>query len=305
MFCWKILGPAILVDVTLTRTTYLSIVADYVYPFMETVFPDGCGLFQQDNASCHKTKMVQEWFDEHNNEFEMSTFPSNSTVLDLIEHLWVALDKPVRIMEAPHRNLQDLKDLLLTSWCQIPQHTFRDIEESMPHQKTGPNSMDTSMSQPDPLRDLVAALRQVLATHPAPAPTPPATTSVNTITTPSTLLCASPMAKPAPYSGSAEDCNGFLLQCSLVLEMQPHLYPTERSKVAFIITQLSGKALLWAESLWSLNHPAAQSYSGFIDHFKEVFGKPSWDSSIEHWPLRVAGTSKRSSPLNVKDWIHK
>ncbi|KAK3552410.1 hypothetical protein QTP86_011646 [Hemibagrus guttatus] len=28
------------------------------------------------------------------------------------------------------------------------------------------------------------------------------------------------------------------------------------------------------------NHPAAQSYSGFVDHFKEVFGKPSWDSSI-------------------------
>ncbi|ROL54969.1 Receptor-type tyrosine-protein phosphatase S [Anabarilius grahami] len=30
-----------------------------------------------------------------------------------------------RSMEAPPRNLQDLKDLLLTSWCQIPQHTFR------------------------------------------------------------------------------------------------------------------------------------------------------------------------------------
>ncbi|KAK3510911.1 hypothetical protein QTP70_025547 [Hemibagrus guttatus] len=140
--------------------------------------------------------------------------------------------------------------------------------------------MDTSMSQSDPLRDLFAALRQVLTAHPEPAPATPSTTSVNTITTPSTLLCASPMAKTAPYSGLAEDCNGFLLQCSLVLEMQPHMYPTERSKVAFIITQMSGKALLWAESLWSQNHSAAQSYSGFIDHFKEVFGKPSWDSSI-------------------------
>ncbi|KAK3562654.1 hypothetical protein QTP86_003394 [Hemibagrus guttatus] len=146
--------------------------------------------------------------------------------------------------------------------------------------KTRPNSMDTSVSQSDLLRDLVAALRQVLTAHPAPAPAPPCTTSVNTITTSSMLLCASPMAKPVPYSGSAEDCNGFLLQCSLVLEMQPHMYPTERSKVAFILTQLSGKALLWAESLWSQNHPAAQSYSSFIDHFKEVFGKPSWDSSI-------------------------
>ncbi|KAK3545111.1 hypothetical protein QTP70_000789 [Hemibagrus guttatus] len=142
------------------------------------------------------------------------------------------------------------------------------------------NSMDTSVSQSDPLRNLVAALRQVLAAHPAPAPAPPSTTSVNTSTTSSMLLCASPMAKPVPYSGSAENCNGFLLQCSLVLEMQLHMYPTERSKVPFIITQLRNKALLWAESLWSQNHPAAQSYSGFINHFKEVFVKPSWDSSI-------------------------
>ncbi|KAK3528924.1 hypothetical protein QTP70_012853 [Hemibagrus guttatus] len=70
MFYWETSGPAFHVDVTLPRITYLSIVADHVHPFMETVFPDGCGLFQQDNARCHKAKMVQEWFDKHNNEFE-------------------------------------------------------------------------------------------------------------------------------------------------------------------------------------------------------------------------------------------
>ena len=37
MFCWETLGPAIHVDVTLTRTTHLSIVADHVHPFMEMV----------------------------------------------------------------------------------------------------------------------------------------------------------------------------------------------------------------------------------------------------------------------------
>ncbi|KAK3516025.1 hypothetical protein QTP70_001870 [Hemibagrus guttatus] len=140
--------------------------------------------------------------------------------------------------------------------------------------------MDPSSNPPDPLQDLVAALRQALAALPAPAPTPPTTTSADTVTTSSAPLCSSPMAQPVPYSGSAEDCNGFLLQCSLVLEMQPHLYPTERSKVAFVITQLRGQALLWAESLWSQDSPVTQSYAGFVEHFKEVFGKPSWDSSV-------------------------
>ncbi|KAK3515693.1 hypothetical protein QTP70_028532 [Hemibagrus guttatus] len=77
MFCWETFSSAIHVDVTLTCTTYLSTAADHVHPFMETVFPDGCGLFQQDNAPCHKAKMVQEWFDEHNNEFEVLTWPPN------------------------------------------------------------------------------------------------------------------------------------------------------------------------------------------------------------------------------------
>ncbi|KAK3541531.1 hypothetical protein QTP86_029169 [Hemibagrus guttatus] len=100
MFCWESLGPAIHVDVTLTRSTYL--------------FAD------------------QEWFDEHNNQFEVLTWPPNSPDLNPVQHLWDVLDKQVPTMETPPHNLQDLKDLLLTSWCQIPQHTFRDLVESMP-----------------------------------------------------------------------------------------------------------------------------------------------------------------------------
>lgn len=40
--------PATHMDVTLARTTYLSGTADPVHPFMETVFPGCCGLYQQD-----------------------------------------------------------------------------------------------------------------------------------------------------------------------------------------------------------------------------------------------------------------
>ncbi|KAK3536012.1 hypothetical protein QTP70_024504 [Hemibagrus guttatus] len=86
----------------------------------------------QDNAPCHKAEMLQEWFDDHNNQFEVLTPPPNSPDLNPIQNLWDVLDKQVPSMEAPPHNLLDLKDLLLTSWCQIPQHTFRDLVESMP-----------------------------------------------------------------------------------------------------------------------------------------------------------------------------
>lgn len=32
------------------HTTYLNIAADQVHTIMATIFPDGCGFFQQDNA---------------------------------------------------------------------------------------------------------------------------------------------------------------------------------------------------------------------------------------------------------------
>lgn len=82
-----------LVDVTLTFTTYLSIVADHVQYFMEMVFPDGCGLFQQNDAPCHKAKTVQEWFEEQSNAFEMLILVPNSSALNPLERLWDVLDK--------------------------------------------------------------------------------------------------------------------------------------------------------------------------------------------------------------------
>ncbi|ROL42979.1 Retrotransposon-derived protein PEG10 [Anabarilius grahami] len=141
------------------------------------------------------------------------------------------------------------------------------------------------MSQPDPFQALVDALRRTLTINPPPPPTitssspAPAVTTVNTVISPSPPVYASPMARPAPYSGSAEDCSGFILQCELVLEMQPQLYPTDTAKIAFLISQLSGKALKWADSIWSQHGDVTQSYSAFISHFREVFGKPIFDSS--------------------------
>lgn len=55
--------------------------------------------------------------------------PPNSPDLSLIEHLCEVLDKQVCSMEVPPHNFQDL---LLTSWCQIPQHAFWGPVEFMP-----------------------------------------------------------------------------------------------------------------------------------------------------------------------------
>ncbi|KAK3557568.1 hypothetical protein QTP70_030502 [Hemibagrus guttatus] len=134
------------------------------------------------------------------------------------------------------------------------------------------------MSSPDTLHELVEALHRALPSM--PGSTAPASSSASTAASPSLPVIASPVATLAPYSGLAEDCNGFLLQCSLALEMQPHSYPDDRAKVAFIISHLGGKALRWAEPLWTQNNPIMSSLPRFIEHFKEVFGQPERDSSL-------------------------
>ncbi|ROL54901.1 Retrotransposon-derived protein PEG10 [Anabarilius grahami] len=136
------------------------------------------------------------------------------------------------------------------------------------------------MSHNDPFQELVDAMRRVLTSQPPSSSFNTAAASTSTASTPSPVFAASPMAKPAPYSGSAEDCSGFLLQCDLVLEMQPHLYSTDTAKIAFIISQLQGKALQWADSLWTQKGSVVKSYPAFVSHFREVFGKPLTDSSI-------------------------
>ncbi len=108
--------------------------------------------------------------------------------------------------------------------------------------------------QSDTFTTLVHALQEAL-----PSPIPPS---------------ASPMARPGNFSGEAAACSGFLLQCSLYLEMQPQLFPTECSKIAFIISLLSGRALQWAEALWNADSPQVNSLESLVEHFREVCPPP-------------------------------
>uniref|UniRef100_A0A8B9R9L4 Transposase Tc1-like domain-containing protein n=1 Tax=Astyanax mexicanus TaxID=7994 RepID=A0A8B9R9L4_ASTMX len=131
-FCWDTLGPVIAVDASLTSDSYLDIVAEQVPAFMGMVFPDGSGFFQQDNAPCHTADCVQEWFEEHSEEFSLLPWPTDSPDLNPMKTMWDVLEQQVQSAAAPPGNLQELKDLLMKSWCQIPQNNFRGLVESMP-----------------------------------------------------------------------------------------------------------------------------------------------------------------------------
>ncbi|KAL0172165.1 hypothetical protein M9458_032476, partial [Cirrhinus mrigala] len=136
-----------------------------------------------------------------------------------------------------------------------------------------------SMSNPDPFQELVDSLREVLLRSPVTTSPVPPSEDPPAPSTSSAIVPSSPMARPVPYAGGAEECNGCLLQCSLVFTMQPALYPTDQSQIAFITLLLTGPALRWAETIWHQGGPAVHSIRTFTTHFKEVFGRSDGEVS--------------------------
>ncbi|KAI2645437.1 Transposon Tf2-6 polyprotein [Labeo rohita] len=153
------------------------------------------------------------------------------------------------------------------------------------------------MSNPDPFQELVDSLRKVLLRLPVTTPSAPPSEEPPAQSTSSAIIPSSPMARPAPYAGGAEECNGFLLQCSLVFTMQPSLYPTDQSQIAFITSLLTGPVLRWAETIWQQGGPAAHSIRTFTAHFKEVFGRSDGEVSA----AAASGWNERS--LMTTYWL--
>ncbi|GFU22097.1 DDE_3 domain-containing protein [Trichonephila clavipes] len=57
--------PAITLKGRITGEKYKEISADKVHPMLQTLFPVRDGIFQDDNAPIPAARLVQSWFDEH------------------------------------------------------------------------------------------------------------------------------------------------------------------------------------------------------------------------------------------------
>ncbi len=121
--------------------------------------------------------------------------------------------------------------------------------------------------------ELVTALQGVRITQPqASANPPPAPANPPAMQTPP----VSPrLAFPEKFDGDSTKCKGFLLQCSLFVNQQPSLYPTESIRTAFVCSLLTGKALDWATAVWRTDGSAFPTFDSFLHHFREVFEHPA------------------------------
>ncbi len=122
-------------------------------------------------------------------------------------------------------------------------------------------------------KEMVRALQGLRLQAPkaqAPPPSPPSQAPA-----PSSFTASPRLVFPEKFDGSPTKCNDFLLQCSMFVKQQPMLYPTDNSRIAFVCSLLTGRALEWATVVLSEDHSVFPSFSAFILWFKEVFEHPT------------------------------
>ncbi len=120
--------------------------------------------------------------------------------------------------------------------------------------------------------DLVKTLQSLHL--PAGAPPVPLTPPV-VAAAPTPPMSVNPrLAFPERFDGSTSQCRGFLLQCTLFVNQQPALYPTEEGKISFVCSLLTGRALEWITAVWSGNRSPFLSFEEFLLRFREVFDHP-------------------------------
>ncbi|XP_077136974.1 uncharacterized protein LOC143793925 [Ranitomeya variabilis] len=99
--------------------------------------------------------------------------------------------------------------------------------------------------------------------------------NIASVPTPASAPQPSPrLARPPRYGGDPKSCRGFLNQCQLHFELSPLLFPTDRAKVAFVVSHLEGEALAWVNPLWERDDPLVSQLNLFLDTFRKVFDEP-------------------------------
>ncbi len=78
---------------------------------------------------------------------------------------------------------------------------------------------------------------------------------------------------PLLYDGDPNSCWAFLSQCSLVFTLQPHWYATERLKIAYVITLLTGRAREWVTAVWDRGASFCNDFEEFHCEMTRLFDR--------------------------------
>lgn len=125
-------GAAQIYSNRMTGALYIETLENYLLPSIEILVPDhqtiGSYIYQQDNAPCHRAKIVKEWMKD--NGIVTTDWPPYSPDLSPIENIWSHIDRQLHGIDMD--SLEKCGDKIQEIFNNIPVSMCRNLIESMP-----------------------------------------------------------------------------------------------------------------------------------------------------------------------------
>jgi transposase len=119
------------IEGTLNGDLYLDILKDELQRTIKYYGLDRSKvIFQQDNASCHKTAEVRRWLDSKS--FKVLEWPAQSPDLNPLETLWAIVKRRLNEFETPPSGMLELWERIEQIWNEVSPETCRELIKSMP-----------------------------------------------------------------------------------------------------------------------------------------------------------------------------
>jgi transposase len=120
------LGPLVVLDGSMTAEKYIGLLEDVLLPELEAA--GGPMVFMQDNAPCHKAKVVMDFFNNH--QVDVMEWPAQSPDMNPIENLWAIIKARRQKKYGYPKTKNDLIDQIFDIWDSIDQELVGKLADS-------------------------------------------------------------------------------------------------------------------------------------------------------------------------------
>ncbi|CAB5369723.1 unnamed protein product [Rhizophagus irregularis] len=107
-FSWSGLGPIVPLNGSVTGQTHAQVINDFVVPTLHTHFPQGNGIFQEDNAVPHRSGVATAA--RENAGIVTLDWPAQSPDINPIENIWAEMKMMIRRRSPPSSSISVLME---------------------------------------------------------------------------------------------------------------------------------------------------------------------------------------------------